>query len=122
PHNLRTRGHPRFHHRPTHPISRIPRVNRRQYLKIRDSHLRSFRPHPVRPPKDTRANANALPSNRPRPNRPAATLAPASPDHDPSSTLSVEEAAGQARSIAARGAVTATDVLDAVAVARAARV
>jgi antitoxin FitA len=36
-------------------------------------------------------------------------------------TLTVEEAAEQARSIAARGAVTATDVLDAVAAARAAR-
>jgi plasmid stability protein len=37
------------------------------------------------------------------------------------SALTVEEAAEQARSIAARGAVTATDVLDAVAAARAAR-
>jgi plasmid stability protein len=35
--------------------------------------------------------------------------------------LTVEEAAEQARSIAARGAVTATDVLDAVAAVRAAR-
>ena len=35
--------------------------------------------------------------------------------------LTVEEAAEQARSIAARGAVTATDVLGAVAAARAAR-
>jgi antitoxin FitA len=36
-------------------------------------------------------------------------------------TLSVEEAAEQARSIAARGTVTASDVLDAVAAVRAAR-
>jgi antitoxin FitA len=40
---------------------------------------------------------------------------------DEAATLTVEEAADQARSIAARGAVTTVDVLDAIAAARAAR-